>query len=88
MDVDFHTFTSSAGRIEYEVPPGTNTCRVLTGRIPEDQTVFFRQLDAKGKLVAEFVLKSPYMEFDIKDGAVMVDVLGEVDIYETIFVYL
>ena len=70
------------------IPHDTNTCRVLTGRIPDNQTVLFRQLDAKGKLVAEYVVKSPYMEFDLKEGAVMVDVLGEVDIYETIFVYL
>ena len=88
MNVDFHTCTSSSGRIEYMIPHDTNTCRVLTGRIPDNQTVLFRQLDAKGKLVAEYVVKSPYMEFDLKEGAVMVDVLGEVDIYETIFVYL
>ena len=48
----------------------------------------FRQLNTKGELVAEFVVRSPYTEFDLKEGAVKVDVLGEVDIYETIFVYL
>ena len=88
MKVDFHNFTPSAGRMEYKIPAQANTCRLLTGRLPENETVIFRQLDTKGRLVAEFVVRSPYTEFDLKQGSVKVDVLGEVDIYETIFVYL
>lgn len=88
VKVDFQNFISSAGRVEYKIPANTNICRLLTGRLPENEPVIFRQLNIKGELVAEFVVKSPYMEFDLKEGAVKVDVLGEVDIYETIFVYL
>ena len=87
-DVDFTTYTSSAGRVEYNIPAYANTCRLLTGRLPENETILFRQLNTKGELVAEFVVRSPYTEFDLKEGSVKVDVLGEVDIYETIFVYL
>lgn len=88
LDSDLHTFVSSEGKIEFKIPAYANTCRLLTGRLSDDKQVLFRQLDKYGKLVAEFVVKSPYTEFDLKEGAVKVDVLGEVDIYETIFVYL
>lgn len=88
VKVDFQNFTSSTGRVEYNIPANTNTCRLLTGRLPENGMVLFRQLNTKGELVAEFVVRSPYTEFDLKEGSVKVDVLGEVDIYETIFVYL
>ena len=88
VKVDFSTYTSSTGRVEYKIPSHANTCRLLTGRLPENETVIFRQLDTKGGLVAEFVVSSPYTEFDLKQGSIKVDVLGEVDIYETIFVYL
>jgi hypothetical protein len=88
IKVDFQNFTPSTGRVEYRIPANANTCRLLTGRLPEDEMVIFRQLNSKGQLVAEFVVRSPYTEFDLKEGAVKVDVLGEVDIYETIFVYL
>ena len=86
--LDFTTYTSSSGRIEYKIPAHANTCRLLTGRLSENEQIIFRQLNTKGELVAEFVVRSPYTEFDLKEGSVKVDVLGEVDIYETIFVYL
>lgn len=86
--LDFSTYTSSSGRVEYNIPAYANTCRLLTGRLPENGEVLFRQLNTKGELVAEFVVRSPYTEFDLKEGSIKVDVLGEVDIYETIFVYL
>ena len=85
---DLHTCVNSNGKIEFKIPAYANTCKLLTGRLPEDKVVLFRQLGTDGRLIAEFVVKSPYTEFDLKEGAVKVDVLGEVDIYETIFVYL
>ena len=88
VKVDFRNYKPSTGRVEYKIPAHANTCRLLTGRLPENETVIFRQLDTKGGLVAEFVVRSPYTEFDLKQGSIKVDVLGEVDIYETIFVYL
>ena len=88
MALDFTTYTSSSGQMEYNIPANANTCRLLTGRLPENGEVLFRQLNTKGELVAEFVVRSPYTEFDLKEGSIKVDVLGEVDIYETIFVYL
>lgn len=88
LDSDYHTSVPSSGHIEFPIPAYANTCRLLTGPLPEDGTVLFRQIGTDGGLIAEFVVKSPYTEFDLKEGAVKVDVLGEVDIYESIFVYL
>ena len=87
-DSDLHTYVSSNGKIEFKIPAYANTCKLLTGRLPEDKMVLFRQIGTDGRLIAEFVVKSPYTEFDLKEGSAKVDVLGEVDIYETIFVYL
>lgn len=88
LDSDFTTSMQSAGHVEFPIPADANTCRLLTGPLPEGQQLLFRQLGTDGDLLAEFVLASPYSEFDLKEGAVKVDVLGNIDIYESIFVYL
>lgn len=88
LDSDFATCVSSGGHIEFAIPAEANTCHLLTGPIPEGKRLFFRQIRTDGSLAAEFIVDSPSMTFDIKTGAVKVDVLGDVDIYECIFVYL
>ena len=88
LDSDFGTSIPSNGHIEFAIPAEANTCHLLTGNLPEGKTIIFRQLRTDGSLVAEFVLKSPYSTFDIKQGAVKVDILGDVQVYENIFVYL
>ena len=80
--------TSSSGRAEFRLPDEVDICRLLTGVLPEDEIVFFRQFGKDGNLIAEFIIKSTYSEFPIKEGAVVADVLGNVDIYESIFVNL
>jgi len=87
-DSDFATSVSTGGYMEFAIPASANTCHLLTGELKDGERVIFRQLGTDGRLIAEFVVKSPFTAFDIKDGAVKVDVLGNVDIYETIFVYL
>lgn len=88
LDSDFTTSIPSSGNIEFPIPAEANACRLLTGKLPSDGLLLFRQIGTDGELVAEFVIKSPYSEYDLKEGAVKVDVLGDVDIYESIFVYL
>lgn len=87
-NLDFASCVPSGGHIEFLIPSDSNTCRLLTGPIPEGKQILFRQLAEDGSLVAEFEVTSPYSEYDLKSEAVMVDVMGDVDIYETIFVYL
>jgi hyaluronoglucosaminidase len=88
LDSDFATFVSSEGHTEFAIPADANTCHLLLGPLPEGKRLFFRQIKTDGSLVAEYVVKSPSMTFDIKTGAVKVDVIGDVDIYECIFVSL
>lgn len=88
LDSDFTTSVPTEGHMEFAIPASANTCHLLTGKLNKDERIIFRQLGTDGRLIAEFVVKSPFTTFDIKDGAVKVDVLGNVDIYETIFVYL
>jgi len=88
LDSDFTTYMPSSGHVEFPIPADANACRLLTGELPEGKMILFRQLGTDGSLIAEFIVKSPYSEFDLKEGAVKVDVLGDVDIYESIFVYL
>ena len=85
---DFTKSVSSNGHIEFEIPADANTCRLLTGPLQDGRLYLFRQLANDGSLVAEHILSSPYSEFDLKEDAVKVDVSGDIDIYETIFVYL
>ena len=88
LDSDFATKVHSDGHIEFAIPADANTCHLLLGRLPKGKRLFFRQIKTDGSLAAEFVVDSPSMTFDIKNGAVKVDVVGDVDIYECIFVSL
>ena len=88
LDSDFASFVRTHGHLELAIPAEANTCHLLTGKLPEGERVIFRQLRTDGTLVAEFVVKSPYTTFDLKNGAVKVDILGDVEVYENIFVYL
>jgi hypothetical protein len=88
LDSDFTTSVHTNGHLEFAIPAEANTCCLLTGTLPEGKRVIFRQIRTDGSLVAEFIVKSPYTRFDIKEGAVKVDILGDVEVYENIFVYL
>ena len=74
--------------MDFAIPAVANTCHLLTGKLPDEKKVFFRQLATDGSLVAEFILKSEYASFNLKTGAVKVDVVGDAEIYECIFVNL
>ena len=88
FDSDLTTYVNSCGHKEFPIPASANTCHLLLGSDMGDKPVYFRQLGTDGRLIAEFRVRSPFMTFDLKAGAVKVDVMGNVDIYETIFVDL
>lgn len=88
VDVDFATSMHVGDRAVFTIPAKASHCHILTGGIPADRMVFLRQLAADGSLVAEFVVTSPYMSMELKKGAVKVDILGNVELFETIFVSL
>lgn len=89
LDSDLYTSVSSHGHMEFSIPALANTCHLLLSDRKPSSPAYFRQIATDGRLLAEFVITSPYMSFDIKTGAVKVDIIGgDVDIYECIFVYL
>ena len=88
VDSDFSTSIHVEGRAVLAIPAKATHCHLLTGPLPSDRSVFLRQIASDGSLVAEFVVRSPYMSMELKKGAVKVDILGNVDVFETIFVYL
>lgn len=88
LDSDFSTSVQVNGRMEVVIPPEADICHILTGALPDGEMVFLRQLGADGKLIAEFIVKSPYMSMELKKGAAKIDILGNVEVFETIFVSL
>lgn len=88
LDFDFTTSVETGGYMDFAIPAAANTCHLLTAGLTPGKRVFFRQLATDGSLVAEFILDSAYTSFDIKRGAVKVDVVGDAEIYECIFVNL
>ena len=88
LDFDFTTSVQTDGYMDFAIPAAANTCHLLTGKLPAGKRLFFRQLATDGSLVAEFILNSAYTSFDLKQGAVKVDVVGDAEIYECIFVNL
>ena len=88
VDSDLSSSMHVDGRAVFTIPAKPTHCHLLTGPLPSDRSVFLRQIAPDGSLVAEFVVKSPYMSMELKKGSVKVDILGNVDVFETIFVSL
>ena len=90
FDKDGNPFTSvnCKGGQAYDLPAGTKSCCLLMHDVRAEKPAVFRQLAADGSLIAEAILRGPYFEMEIKEGAVKVDVLGDVELFETIFISL
>ena len=88
LDSDFASSVHVEGRAVFNIPTSASKCHILTGKLPSDNNVYMRQLARDGSLIAEFVVRSPYMSMPLKKGAVKVDIIGNVDVFETIFVSL
>ena len=84
---DENPFTSVKvdGMKSFDVPSGAVRCRLLMNDL-KGREVIVRLADAAGSYVAEFPVNSPYFDFAVKDNAVKVEVLGNVEIFETVFV--
>jgi hypothetical protein len=84
MDGNLATFMNCHDRTLFNVPSGASRCHILFGE--RKGMVLFRQLSKEGRLIAELLVKHPYVEMEIKPGTVAVDVLGDIELFETIFV--
>lgn len=84
---DENPFTSVAvdGMKSFDVPADVSRCCILMNDL-KGKELIVRQVADNGTYLAEFPVESSYFDFDIKEGASKVEVLGNVEIFETIFI--
>lgn len=69
----------------YIAPSGTSLCHLIMNN-PEGKEVIVRLSDKSGRYTAEFCVYDSYLKFDMKGDAVKVEVIGDVPVFETVFV--
>lgn len=84
---DENPFTSVMvdGMKTFEIPSDALRCCLLMNDL-RGREVIVRLAAADGTYIAEFPVTTSYFEFNIKDKAVKVEVLGNAEIFEAIFV--
>lgn len=69
----------------YLAPDDASYCHLVLNN-PEGREAVVRLSDSYGRYVAEFCIETSYFEFELKSEAVKVEVIGDVDIFEIIFI--
>jgi hypothetical protein len=84
---DENPFTSVMvdGMKTFEIPSDALRCCLLMNDL-KGREVIVRLAAADGTYIAEFPVTTSYFEFNIKDKAVKVEILGNAEIFEAIFV--
>lgn len=84
---DENPFTSVMvdGMKTFEIPSDAVRCCLLMNDL-RGREVIVRLAAADGTYIAEFPVTTSYFEFNIKDKAVKVEILGNAEIFEAIFV--
>ena len=80
-----YTFIAGDGIQTYIAPEEASRCHLILDN-PEGHEVVIRLSDAKGDYTAEFCIDNSYFEFEMKDDAVMVEVIGNTGVFEAVFV--
>lgn len=80
-----YTRKSVDGMEIFLAPDEASRCHLVLDN-PQGREAVARLADASGRYVAEFCFNSSYLEFELKDDAVRVEVLGGNEILETVFV--
>ena len=73
------------GMDSYIAPAGTSACHLIMNN-PDRKEVIVRLSDVSGRYTAEFCIRDSYFKFDMKGNAVKVEVIGDVPVFETVFV--
>ena len=80
-----YTYIPGEGIHTYVAPEEASVCHLVLDN-PEKKEVIVRLSDGSGKYTAEFCINSSYFEFEMKEDAVRVEVIGDVRVFETVFV--
>lgn len=83
---DKHPGTSyiNSGILSFTLPAKVAGSTLLMKLIPADSAVKLRQLDAKGKLLSETTIDTPFLQVEFVKGAAKVQIEGGVEIFEII----
>ena len=83
---DKHPGTSymNNGTLSFTLPAKVAGCTLLMKLNSSGNPVKLRQLDAKGKLLTETVLNTPFVKVDFAKGAAKAEIEGAVEIFEII----
>lgn len=80
-----YTHIPGEGLQTYIAPDEASLCHLILDN-PQKREVIVRLSDAKGRYTAEFCIETSYFEFEMKEDAVKVEVIGDVPVFETVFV--
>lgn len=80
-----YTHIPGEGIQTYIAPDEASVCHLVLDN-PEGREVIVRLSDVNGRYTAEFCIEESYFEFEMKEDAVKVEVLGDVRVFETVFV--
>lgn len=80
-----YTFIPGDGIQTYIAPDEASLCHLVLDN-PQQKEVIVRLSDRKGRYTAEFCIETSYFEFEMKEDAVKVEVIGNVPVFETVFV--
>lgn len=80
-----YTYIPGDGMETYFAPAEASSCHLILDN-PEGREVIVRLSDVSGRYTAEFCIDESYFEFEMKEDAVKVEVIGDVKVFETVFV--
>lgn len=80
-----YTYIPGDGIQTYIAPDEAALCHLVLDN-PQQKEVIVRLSDRMGRFTAEFCIETSYFEFEMKDDAVKVEVIGNVPVFETVFV--
>ena len=80
-----YTLIPGDGMQTYIAPDQASVCHLVLDN-PQRREVIVRLSDAEGRFTAEFCIEDSYLEFEMKGDAVKVEVIGDVPVFETVFV--
>jgi hypothetical protein len=80
-----YTLIPGEGIQTYIAPDEASVCHLVLDN-PHRSEVIVRLSDAYGMFTAEFCIVDSYLEFEMKGDAVKVEVIGDVPVFETVFV--
>jgi len=80
-----YTLIPGEGIQTYIAPEEASFCHLILDN-PQKREIIVRLSDKKGRYTAEFCIETSYFEFEMKEDAVKVEVIGDVPVFETVFV--